>query len=80
MSPIRVTVHQRGEVVGDDVRRDDSLTAHCGLCDSQKPIVASLGATTACPDCLRARLDAISVARYQLRDDGPGLPWGKISG
>jgi hypothetical protein len=33
----------------------------------------------ACKSCMRTRLEAITVAVYELRE-GSGLPWGKVSG
>jgi hypothetical protein len=43
---------------------------------------AALGeGTSACAACLRDRLDALSVARFRLRESRSGsLPWGKVTG
>jgi hypothetical protein len=34
----------------------------------------------ACKSCLRGRLEAITVAMWELKAPPPGLPWGKVSG
>lgn len=84
-TPIEVRVHGRGIVQGDRVREDTSVAAVCAECDIEKEAVASIGTKgyALCADCLRSRLDALSVARFVLRSEGRpsgGLPWGKISG
>jgi hypothetical protein len=83
---IDVRVHGRGVVRGETAVEDASIAAVCAECDVEKEAVASVGTKGyfLCADCLRARLDALSVARFVLRSDGrapsAGLPWGKISG
>ncbi len=77
---ISVKIHHRGVVRGDAVTDDAATEALCGLCGGTQAVVASIGELDACPDCLRARLEAMSVARYLLKAEGAGLPWGKISG
>jgi hypothetical protein len=82
---IEVRVHGRGVVHGERAVEDTSVDAVCMECDVEKEAVASIGTEGyyLCADCLRARLDALSVARFLLRPgDRPsaGLPWGKISG
>ncbi len=83
---IDVRVHGRGVVRGETVVEDTGIAAVCAECDVEKEAVASVGTKGyfLCADCLRARLDALSVARFVLRSDArsapTGLPWGKISG
>ena len=85
MDAIEVRLTGRGVVVGEDVRTDAEIKADCGLCGRSVEAVASVAApgaadAYACPDCLRARLDALSVARWRLRSDTEGhLPWGKVT-
>ena len=59
--------------------------ARCDLCGSEVDAIASVTAEGngpfACKTCLRVRLEAITVALYELREPGnSGLPWGKVSG
>lgn len=81
---IEVRVAGSGVVRGDEIAPDASTEARCGVCGQERGAVVSVsGGVYACPDCLRARLDALSVARWRLREATPGasgLPWGKISG
>lgn len=83
---IDVRVHGRGAVRGEMVVEDATVAAVCAECDVEKEAVASVGTKGyfLCADCLRARLEALSVARYVLRAEpvrrAPGLPWGKITG
>jgi hypothetical protein len=78
--PIEVRVHGQGSVAGDHIRADIQTEAACALCGRHRDAVASLGdGRYACADCMRERLEAMSVARWRLRE-GSGLPWGKISG
>jgi hypothetical protein len=84
-STIEVRVHGRGKVRGGSRVVDPEVTAQCDLCGVVSDVVVS---TTpqgeppfACKVCLRGRLEAITIAIYELKDDAPsGLPWGKISG
>lgn len=84
-STIEVRVHGRGKVREGNRVVDPQVKAECDLCGAVTDVVVS---TTregeppfACKDCLRHRLEAITIAMYELKDDAPsGLPWGKISG
>lgn len=79
---IEVRVAGRGRVRDGADTVDPATEARCDLCGADAPEVASVAADTfACASCLRRRLEAMTVARYVLReDDGRGsLPWGKIS-
>ena len=81
MSAIDVHVSQGGMIVSGAVRPDPKLVARCTLCARNVESAAALGAGAfACGDCLRARLDALSVARFRLRESGSGTPWGKVTG
>ncbi|MFT7581451.1 MAG: hypothetical protein ACI9MR_003127 [Myxococcota bacterium] len=85
MTAIRVRVAGQGEVDGDAVNASAATEATCNLCGNAAASVASLDvgttpATFACADCLRARLEAMSVARWRFQSAGTaGLPWGKIT-
>jgi hypothetical protein len=79
--PIEVKVAGRGTMTDDQVTRDPAAVARCTLCERDVDVVVSLGPVFSCKDCIRLRLDATSVAAWQLRAEGErGLPWGKISG
>lgn len=81
MAAIDVHVSQGGSIVGGAVRPDAKLVASCTLCASEVESAASLGpGAFACAPCLRERLDALSVARFRLRESGSGTPWGKVTG
>lgn len=76
---IEVRIAGKGVVKGDEATRGDT-TAHCDVCGHDADLVVSLTpGLFACRDCLRARLDATSVATWRLKDPG-GLPWGSIAG
>ena len=83
---IEVRVAGRGVVCGDSVVADATVVAPCSMCGRDAEAVVSLAdkdggrAMFACPNCIRSRLDALSVGRYRLRDPGTGLPWGKVAG
>jgi hypothetical protein len=79
---IAVKVDARGEVVDGRKTVAAGTVARCTLCDQVVDAVASIGADAyACKTCLRLRLEAITVALYELREPGTsGLPWGKVSG
>ncbi len=81
-SIIAVKVDSRGEVRDGRKTVATTTTARCDLCEQVVDAVASIGADTyACKVCLRQRLEAITVALYELREPGTsGLPWGKVSG
>jgi hypothetical protein len=81
MPAIDVHVSQGGSIVGGDVRPDAKLVAKCTLCARDVESAASLGSSGfACAPCLRERLDALSVARFRLKESGSGTPWGKVTG
>lgn len=81
---IEVHVAGRGRVRDGDKTNDTAQVAHCDLCDQDTDVVVSItpagDGALACRDCLRARLEATTVATYLLHGGGGGLPWGKISG
>jgi hypothetical protein len=79
---IEVRISGRGSTCDDQVVPDPSVVARCDLCHQDVPLTVSLGPVFACKDCIRLRLDATSIAAWQLRDPSQsgGLPWGKISG
>ncbi len=82
---IEVRVAGRGSVRDGLKTEDATMAARCDLCGGQSDAVVSTGgggAPFACKSCLRARLEAITVATWVLRREpaGGGLPWGKISG
>ncbi len=60
------------------------MQARCELCSTVTDAVVSVGAKGdspfVCKNCLRERLEAITVALWQFREPSKGLPWGKISG
>lgn len=78
---IEVRVHGAGVVTGDNVQVDEATEGICTVCGAESDAVASIGpGMFACADCLRARLDAVSVARWRLRANPQGgLPWGKLT-
>ncbi len=77
---IEVKVAGRGRVDGEVVVHDPAVVAGCDLCGRPVDVVVSMGPSWACKECIRVRLDATSIAAWQLRDPAQGLPWGKISG
>ncbi|MBX7081931.1 MAG: hypothetical protein K1X88_22185 [Nannocystaceae bacterium] len=84
-SIIAVRVDRRGEVRDGHKTVDTGVAARCDLCGAVVDAVASLtpegSGAFACKSCLRMRLEAITVALYELREPGgAGLPWGKVSG
>jgi len=80
---IEVRVGGRGSVRDGQKKIDAQARAHCDLCASEVEVVVSVtpdaSGPFACKSCLRSRLEAITVAVYELRD-GSALPWGKVSG
>lgn len=83
--PITVKVAGCGTMSASALERDDATRAACTLCGAEAEAVASLGPSGvfSCAPCLRARLDALSVARFRLREgqsERGGSPWGKVSG
>lgn len=79
---IEVQVSGKGSVKGQEVHADANLVATCGVCSKQVDLVVSITPELfSCRDCLRARLDATSVASWRLsQGDHTGLPWGKVAG
>jgi len=81
MAAIDVCVSQGGTIVGGEVRVDPKAVARCSLCGRDVESAAALAAGNyACAACLRERLDALSVARFRLKESGSGVPWGKVTG
>lgn len=79
--PIEVRVSGRGSAIDEVLSRDPAMVAHCDVCARDVELAVSIGVVFACKECIRLRLDATSVASWQLRAaDDRGLPWGKISG
>lgn len=80
---IEVRVAGRGSVRDGQKKVETGALAHCDLCASDVDVVVSVtpdgNGPFACKSCMRARLEAITVAVYELRE-GSGLPWGKVSG
>jgi hypothetical protein len=91
-SSIEVRITGRGSVRDGKTAKDSAMEARCDLCAQAVDAVASLSAPSpadaatgagpfACKDCLRTRLEAMTVGAWQLKEAGEtGLPWGKISG
>jgi membrane protein len=79
---IDVHVTGGGTISNGELRPDPTAVARCTLCSREVEAAASLGAgAAACSICLRDRLDALSVARFRLRESRSGsLPWGKVTG
>jgi len=78
---IEVRIAGRGVVRGGDKTVDAETKAVCDLCGAESDAVVSVGGAFACKGCLRGRLEAVTVAAWELRGaDGGGLPWGKVSG
>lgn len=82
-STIEVRVAGSGTVRAGDKTLDPATKAHCDLCDGEDDVVVSTsvegGGPFACRACLRRRLEATTIAMYELKNSA-GLPWGKISG
>ncbi len=83
MASIEVRVAGRGNVRDGKKSIDPSTKATCDLCAAETDVVVSVTPEAtgpfACKACMRARLEAVTVAVYELRE-GSGLPWGKVSG
>ncbi|MBI5493921.1 MAG: hypothetical protein HY904_02775 [Deltaproteobacteria bacterium] len=78
-----VRVAGKGWIKGRELVQDDRLIARCSVCGNDADLVVAMTPEVfACRSCLRARLDAASVATYRFTESGPhtGLPWGKIAG
>lgn len=81
MSAIEVQVTGGGSIDGGELRIDAATRARCTLCARDVEAAAAIGDGFACAPCLRERLDALSVARFRLRESRSGsLPWGKVTG
>ena len=82
MPDIEVRIAGKAVVTGDDLTEGPDVVAHCDLCDQDADLVAALvQGLYACRDCLRARLDAGSVATWRAKEPSDkGLPWGQIAG
>jgi hypothetical protein len=81
IAAIDVHVSEGGRIIGGEVTADPRTTAKCSLCGHDVESSASLtGGQFACAPCLRERLDALSVARFRLKESGTGTPWGKVTG
>ncbi len=83
-SGIEVRVQGKGVEKDGHTTKSASQAAHCDLCGTDVDMVASTGAggtgPFGCKSCLRERLEAMTLARWHLRDPGEGTPWGKVSG
>lgn len=84
-SIIEVRVAGRGSVRDGEATEDRATRAQCGLCDESVDVVVSVTPDArgpfACKSCLRKRLEAVTVATWELREPNDrGLPWGKFSG
>jgi hypothetical protein len=82
---IEVRVAGRGTVRAGAKKEDRQTKAVCDLCGTTTDAVVSVTVEAngpfACKACLRGRLEACTVAAWELRDaDATGLPWGKVSG
>lgn len=81
MSAIDVQVTGGGTISNGELKIDSSANARCGLCARDVEAAAAIAGTFACANCLRERLDAMSVARFRLRESRTSsLPWGKVTG
>jgi hypothetical protein len=82
MAAIEVHVSKGGRIVEGQLRPDPDTVARCTVCARDAEAVAALGdGAFACAVCLRERLDALSIARFRLRESRSGaLPWGKVTG
>jgi hypothetical protein len=78
---IDVQITGGGTITNGELRVDAATKARCGLCSRDVEAAAAIGSGHACATCLRERLDAISVARFRLRESrSSSLPWGKVTG
>jgi hypothetical protein len=81
MSAIDVQVTGGGTIINGEMRIDSTTQAKCGLCAREVETAAAIGSSFACAPCLRERLDALSVARFRLKESRTSsLPWGKVTG
>ena len=78
---IDVHVTGGGVISNGEMRIDSTTHARCGLCARDVEAAAAIGNSFACALCLRERLDALSVARFRLKESRTSsLPWGKVTG
>jgi hypothetical protein len=82
---IEVRVAGRGSMRDGEATEDTAAEARCDLCGEMADAVVSVSAdasgAVACKACLRTRLEAVTLALFELRAPGErGLPWGKYSG
>jgi hypothetical protein len=79
---IDVHVTGGGTISNGELRVDAAAVARCTLCTRDVEASVAIGdGASACATCLRDRLDALSVARFRLRESRTGsLPWGKVTG
>lgn len=83
LEPMSIDVHvTRGGIIKNgDVQTDPSVVARCTICAKEVDASVTIGDDTACAACLRDRLDALSVARFRLKESRSSvLPWGKVTG
>lgn len=85
---IEVRIAGRGVVRDGQKTAELATRAHCDLCatdvDAVASVTAAAGGPFACKECLRQRLEAMTVATWMMREPeraaAGGLPWGKVSG
>ncbi len=78
---IDVQVTGGGTIASGEMRVDASVVARCTICAAEVDATARIGDASACAPCLRARLDALSIARFRLSgSSSTSIPWGKVSG
>jgi hypothetical protein len=96
---LEVRIAGRGVVKDGQRVADPGTRAHCDLCQSDVEVAAQVtpdgrpggdglsaaaAHSFACKDCLRQRLEAMTVAAWVMREpdrsQAGGLPWGKVSG
>jgi hypothetical protein len=79
---IDVHVTGGGTISKGELQADAAAVARCTLCAKDVEASVEIGSgAAACALCLRDRLDALSVARFRLRESRTGsLPWGKVTG
>lgn len=82
LAMIDVHVSKAGRIQNGQLTADPGVIAKCTLCNANVDATAALGALGhACANCLRERLDALSVARFRLTEGSPrSSPWGKVTG
>ena len=77
---IDVHVSGGGSIVGGELTQDAATVARCSICAREVEASAAIGENRfACANCLRERLDALSVARFRLHETRKSIPWGKVT-